>query len=81
MSNRALIRVDFDYLTRRKALKSDNEGWKMYPVSLIGLLDNNEFSVELGLEVLGARDLDEEAILKGATAWRGGARAWRSAVG
>jgi GTP cyclohydrolase I len=52
LSNRALIRVDFDYMTRRKALKSDNEGWKMYPVSLIGLLDNNEFSVELGLEVL-----------------------------
>lgn len=52
LSNRALIRVDFDYMVRRRALKSDNEGWKMYPVSLIGLLDDNEFSVELGLEVL-----------------------------
>jgi len=52
LSNRALIRVDFDYMVRRKALKSHNEGWKMYPVSLIGLLDDKEFSVELGLEVL-----------------------------
>lgn len=52
LSNRALIRVDFDYMVRRRALKSDNAGWKMYPVSLIGLLDDKEFSVELGLEVL-----------------------------
>lgn len=52
LSDRALIRVDFDYITRRPALESDNEGWRRYPVSMIGILEGNEFSLEMGLEVL-----------------------------
>lgn len=52
LSDRALIRVDFDYVTRRKALASDNEGWRRYPVSMIGILEGSEFSLEMGLEVL-----------------------------
>ena len=52
LSDRALIRVDFDYVTRRPALVSDNEGWRRYPVSMIGILEGNEFSLEMGLEVL-----------------------------
>jgi len=52
LSDRALIRVDFDYVTRRPALESDNEGWRRYPVSMIALLENGEFSLEMGLEVL-----------------------------
>ena len=52
LSDRALIRVDFDYVTRRRALVSDNEGWRRYPVSMIGILDDNEFSLEMGLEIL-----------------------------
>ncbi len=52
LSHRALIRVDFDYMIRRQALASDNAGWKRYPVTLIGILDEHEYSVEMGLEVL-----------------------------
>ncbi len=52
LSNRALVRVDFDYVIRRKALKSDNVGWRRYPVSMIGILEGQEFSLEMGLEVL-----------------------------
>jgi GTP cyclohydrolase I len=52
LSDRALIRVDFDYITRRPALQSDNEGWRRYPVSMIGILEGNEFSLEMGLEIL-----------------------------
>ncbi|MCF6225663.1 MAG: GTP cyclohydrolase FolE2 [Xanthomonadales bacterium] len=52
LSDRALLRVDFDYMVRRKALASDNSGWKRYPVTLIGILDGDKFSVEMGLEVL-----------------------------
>ena len=52
LSDRALIRVDFDYITRRPALQSDNVGWRRYPVSMIGILEGNEFSLEMGLEVL-----------------------------
>jgi GTP cyclohydrolase I len=52
LSDRALIRVDFDYVVRRPALVSDNEGWRRYPVSMIGILEGQEFSLEMGLEVL-----------------------------
>jgi GTP cyclohydrolase I len=52
LSDRALIRVDFDYITRRPALQSDNEGWRRYPVSMIGILEGTEFSLEMGLEIL-----------------------------
>jgi len=52
LSDRALIRVDFDYITRRPALQSDNVGWRRYPVSMIGILEGNEFSLEMGIEVL-----------------------------
>ena len=52
LSDRALIRVDFDYVIRRKALVSDNVGWRRYPVSMIGILEGQEFSLEMGLEVL-----------------------------
>ena len=52
LSDRALIRVDFDYITRRPALESDNVGWRRYPVSMIGILEGQEFSLEMGLEIL-----------------------------
>ena len=52
LSDRALVRVDFDYVIRRKALESDNVGWRRYPVSMIGILEGQEFSMEMGLEVL-----------------------------
>jgi GTP cyclohydrolase I len=52
LSDRALVRVDFDYVVRRKALTSDNEGWRRYPVSMIGILEGQEFNLEMGLEIL-----------------------------
>jgi GTP cyclohydrolase I len=52
LSDRALVRVDFDYVIRRKALESDNVGWRRYPVSMIGILEGQEFSLEMGLEIL-----------------------------
>lgn len=52
LSDRALVRVDFDYVIRRKALESDNVGWRRYPVSMIGILEGQEFNLEMGLEVL-----------------------------
>jgi len=52
LSDRALIRIDFDYVTRRPALASNNEGWRRYPLSMIAILDAGEFSLEMGLEVL-----------------------------
>ena len=52
LSDRALVRIDFDYVIRRKALESDNVGWRRYPVSMIGILEGQEFNLEMGLEIL-----------------------------
>ncbi|HEY2396688.1 MAG TPA: GTP cyclohydrolase FolE2 [Rudaea sp.] len=52
LSDRAMLRIEFDHLVRRAALKSDNAGWKAYPVTIVGTIDKGHFSLELGLQVL-----------------------------
>lgn len=52
LSDKAWVRVDFDYMVRRPALVSDNTGWRRYPVSLIGLMDDKGFHLEMGLKIL-----------------------------
>jgi GTP cyclohydrolase IB len=52
LSDRALVRIRFDHLVRRKALVSDNSGWKSYPVVLTALMERGQFSLELGVEVI-----------------------------
>jgi len=52
LSDRAMLRIEFEHLLRRAALKSDNAGWKAYPVTITGTLDNGHFSLELGVQVL-----------------------------
>jgi GTP cyclohydrolase I len=52
LSDQAYVRIDFDYLVRRPALRSDNSGWKRYPVYLAGLLSGNEFRMQMGTEIL-----------------------------
>ena len=51
LSDRALVQLHFNYLVRRRALVSDNTGWKSYPVSVSALLDRGAFSLEVGVEV------------------------------
>ncbi len=50
LSDRAMVSLRFDHLVRRKALASDNSGWKSYPVTITGVMDRGHFSLELGLE-------------------------------
>lgn len=51
LSSRALVRIDFEYQTRRKALASDNAGWRSYPFSIIATLEGKNFGLELSYEV------------------------------
>jgi GTP cyclohydrolase I len=51
LSSRAMVRLDFDYMLRRKSLVSDNSGWKRYPISLIASLEGKEFALELAFQV------------------------------
>jgi GTP cyclohydrolase I len=52
LSDRAMVRIEFDHLVRRAALKSDHSGWKSYPVAIAGTMDKGHFSLELGCEVV-----------------------------
>ena len=52
LSDRAMVRVAFDQLLRRPALKSDNSGWKSYPVAIAATLEHGQFALEMQLEVV-----------------------------
>lgn len=52
LSTRAMVRLDFDYLVRRPSLKSDNSGWKRYPISLIASLQGKAFELEMAFQVV-----------------------------
>lgn len=51
ISNNAYLECRFEYLERRKALVSDNTGWKGYKVRAICAYRDGEISTELSVEV------------------------------
>ena len=51
LSDRAFVRIEFDHLLRRPALRSDNSGWRAYPVAVTGRLDQGQMVLELAVEV------------------------------
>src|SRR5690606_32753861 len=59
----ALLRIRFDYLVRRRALVSDNSGWKTYPVVLTAKMEDGRFDLELGLEVMYSSTCPASAAL------------------
>ena len=52
LSDCAKVEIFFDFLTRRKSLKSNHQGWKKYPLGIIAKKIKGQFSLELSLEVL-----------------------------
>lgn len=51
ISRSSFIKVDLDYMINRRALKSDNFGWRRYPISLAGKLAHGKIVFELGLRI------------------------------
>lgn len=51
LSDRARIELRFDVLLRRKALVSDNTGWKAYPVKLVATLEQAGFDLEMEVQI------------------------------
>lgn len=52
LSDRALLRASFALMLRRSALRSENSGWRSYPVTIEGVLERGQFTVELGVDVI-----------------------------
>lgn len=51
LSENAFVEFRFDYYERRKSLKSDNSGWKHYPVTMRGELRGEALSCEISIHV------------------------------
>ena len=51
LSSRVRLRVEYSQLLKRRALVSDNAGWRAYPVTVEAQLLDEHFSVQLGCEV------------------------------
>jgi len=51
LSDQAKLTFNFDYHLRRKSLISGKEGWKAYPVTLTGHLNQGNLAVEMTIDV------------------------------
>ncbi|RHW76611.1 GTP cyclohydrolase FolE2 [Colwellia sp. RSH04] len=51
LSDQAKVQFNFEYHLRRKSLVSGKEGWKAYPVTITGLLNKGQLTVELAIDV------------------------------
>ena len=51
LSSRVRLRIAYSQLLKRRALVSDNAGWRAYPVTVEAQLLDDHFSVQLGCEV------------------------------
>ncbi|SDI62577.1 GTP cyclohydrolase I [Ferrimonas sediminum] len=51
LSDRAKIKISFDYHLRRPSLLSDNSGWRAYPVTLVGSLNQGKLTLEMNVDV------------------------------
>jgi len=51
LSTRVRLRIEYAQLLKRRALVSDNAGWRAYPVTVEAQLLDDHFSVQLGCEV------------------------------
>ncbi len=51
LSDHAFVEIRLDYLVRRPALASDNAGWKRYPVTVRGIMRQNQLETELDVQI------------------------------
>jgi GTP cyclohydrolase IB len=51
LSSRARLHIEYAQMLKRRALVSDNAGWKAYPVNIEAQLLDDRFSVHLGCEI------------------------------
>ena len=51
LSDRACVRISFEHLLRRRALASDNAGWKSYPVELTAKLEKGQLALDVAFSL------------------------------
>ncbi|MGH8184151.1 MAG: GTP cyclohydrolase FolE2 [Rhodanobacteraceae bacterium] len=63
LSTRARLRIEYSQMLKRRALVSDNAGWRAYPVTVEAQLLDDHFSVQLGCEVMYSSTCPASAAL------------------
>ncbi|MCP3675327.1 MAG: GTP cyclohydrolase I FolE2 [Gammaproteobacteria bacterium] len=51
LSNKTFVEFSFDYMQQSPSLKSDNIGWKGYPVIITGILDKGQVHHQLQVKI------------------------------
>ena len=51
LSSRSSVKISFDYPLKRRALISENEGWRFYPASLSGYWDEEDLILEMFVRI------------------------------
>ncbi|QWT20895.1 GTP cyclohydrolase I FolE2 [Bacillus sp. NP157] len=63
LSDHARITIRFEHLVRRRALKSDNSGWRAYPITLDATLAGGAFKLEVTTDVVYSSTCPASAAL------------------
>ncbi len=63
LSSRARLGIDYQQPLKRRALVSDNAGWRNYPVTIRAWLADDHFNVRLGCEVVYSSTCPASAAL------------------
>ncbi|SFW33382.1 GTP cyclohydrolase FolE2 [Luteibacter sp. UNCMF366Tsu5.1] len=63
LSDRARITIGFEHLVRRKSLRSENSGWRAYPVTIDATLNGDDFRIEITTDVVYSSTCPASAAL------------------
>ena len=63
LSDHARLTVRFEHLVRRKSLRSDNSGWRAYPITIDATLHGGDFRIEITTDVVYSSTCPASAAL------------------
>ena len=63
LSDRARLTIGFEHLVRRKSLRSENSGWRAYPVTIDATLHGDDFRIEITTDVVYSSTCPASAAL------------------
>lgn len=63
LSDHARVTITFEHLVRRRALRSDNSGWRAYPITIDATLRGDQFQMEITTDVVYSSTCPASAAL------------------
>jgi GTP cyclohydrolase I len=63
LSDHAKITIGFEHLVRRRALRSDNSGWRAYPITICASMSGETFNIEITTDVVYSSTCPASAAL------------------